>query len=294
MTNGSPIRSLSTHSPPKALQPLPEVQPPPTLPTLNLPSTSFQLNNVSPEPPAVESMPDVPPETRATLAALQRSDALERRASKRFSSFTFNRMVPGSPNHAKASSTGSPQRPTRRAERQPPMPQLRESMASSNLALASDEDGRERSSSPLGSGDYLQANGNDSRASSRDRSVSPPSVKNDTSSNSVRVVRTPDGENFNQHSTPRPIDVGPSPNVTSASISLFLQIGRQVKKATLERPISLSSLRLLFMERFEYDPGMEDFPDVYIRDNRTGVQFELEDMDDLREGCVLSLNIERE
>jgi len=59
-------------------------------------------------------------------------------------------------------------------------------------------------------------------------------------------------------------------------------------------PISLSSLRLLFMERFEYDPGMEDFPDLYIRDNRTGIQFELEDMDDLREGCVLSLNFERE
>jgi hypothetical protein len=47
------------------------------------------------------------------------------------------------------------------------------------------------------------------------------------------------------------------------------------------------------MERFEYDPGKEDFPEVYIRDPRTGVQFELEDMDDLREGTVLSLNIER-
>jgi len=48
------------------------------------------------------------------------------------------------------------------------------------------------------------------------------------------------------------------------------------------------------MERFEYDPGKEDFPEVYIRDPRTGVQFELEDIDDLREGTVLSLNIERE
>jgi hypothetical protein len=47
------------------------------------------------------------------------------------------------------------------------------------------------------------------------------------------------------------------------------------------------------MERFEYDPGKEDFPEVYIRDPRTGVQFELEDIDDLTEGTVLSLNIER-
>jgi hypothetical protein len=47
------------------------------------------------------------------------------------------------------------------------------------------------------------------------------------------------------------------------------------------------------MERFEYDPGKEDFPEVYIRDPRTGVQFELEDMDDLKDDTVLSLNIER-
>jgi hypothetical protein len=39
---------------------------------------------------------------------------------------------------------------------------------------------------------------------------------------------------------------------------------------------------------------MEDFPDVYIRDNRTGVQFELEDMGELKDGCMLCLNIERE
>lgn len=77
-----------------------------------------------------------------------------------------------------------------------------------------------------------------------------------------------------------------------SSFSIFLQLGRQVKKATVELPVTFSSLRLLFMERFEYDPGLDDFPEMYLRDNRTGVQFELEDMEDLREGCVLSLNIE--
>lgn len=55
----------------------------------------------------------------------------------------------------------------------------------------------------------------------------------------------------------------------------------------------MSALRLLFMERFEYDPGMEDFPNVYIRDNKTGVQYELEDMDDVSDGCVLALDFER-
>lgn len=237
-------------------------------------------------------MPEVPPETRATLAALQRSDALERRASKRFSSYTFNRMLPSSPNHAKAASVDSPQRPTRRAERAPPMPALPESMASNNLAIVSGEEGRDRTPSPQDVS-YLQANGNDTSR----RSASPPSSRSDASPSSVRIVRTPDPEDITHQSTPRPGDITAasiSPASTSGTASVFLQVGRTVKKASLELPVTLSALRLLFMERFEYDPGMEDFPDVYLRDNRTGVQFELEDMEDLREGCVLSLNIERE
>jgi len=270
---------------------------PPSLPTLNLPS-AIRLSDTSldPSPSDAQSFSEVPAETRATLAALQRSDALERRASKRFSSYTFNRMIPGSPNHKKASSTGSPQRPTRRSDRAPRMPPLPESMASSNLSIVSDGDWRDRSSSSLDS-TYLQANGNDHSRSSNERSTSPPSSRLDVSAGSVRIVKTPDPEEITQQSTPRPgdlTDASTSPMPTSGSVSVFLQIGRQVKKASLELPISLSSLRLLFMERFEYDPGMEDFPDLYIRDNRTGVQFELEDMDDLREGCVLSLNFERE
>lgn len=48
------------------------------------------------------------------------------------------------------------------------------------------------------------------------------------------------------------------------------------------------------MEKFEYDSGLDDFPDVYVRDPVSGVGYELEDMDDVRQGSVLSLNIERE
>lgn len=80
----------------------------------------------------------------------------------------------------------------------------------------------------------------------------------------------------------------------ATSITAFLQLGRQVKKTRIDLPADMSTLKLLFMERFEYDPGMEDFPNVYIRDNKTGVQYELEDVKDLREGCVLTLDVERE
>lgn len=75
---------------------------------------------------------------------------------------------------------------------------------------------------------------------------------------------------------------------------VFLQIGRDVKKTVLDEPPTLSSLRLLFVERFGFNPGQADFPSVYIRDQRAGVDYELEDMNDVRSGSVLSLNIDCE
>ncbi|OCF44255.1 hypothetical protein I317_01873 [Kwoniella heveanensis CBS 569] len=308
ITNGSPIRSPPIRSPRKSIsEQLPEEDEseedaksvlPPSLPVLNLPS-ALELSDDSnplpkaPPPPSapppaappqfVDTPPDVPPETRATLAALQRSDALERRASKRFSSYTFNKMLPGSP--GKKSGISSPQRPTRRADRPPPMPALPESLLSATKggSLLEDPD-----AIPPTATTHLQANGEAPQFNARPSSPTVHVTSDDSSDRSVRVVKTPDPDDISSHATPRPRGSIASP----ASLSVFLQIGRQVKKANIDLPASMSNLRLLFMERFEYDPGMEDFPDVYIRDNKTGVQFELEEMEDLREGCVLSLNIE--
>ncbi|WVW81531.1 hypothetical protein I302_103526 [Kwoniella bestiolae CBS 10118] len=294
ITNGSPIRSPPNRSPAKQNEPLPQTEQepsppiPPSLPVLNLPAAldlpDEPQHSATPTPSSVptqsiDGLPDVPPETRATLAALQRSDALERRASKRFSSYTFNKMLPGSP--GKKSGVGSPQRPTRRADRPPPMPALPESLtnAALNKAVSLDAD----QDIPVAT-THLQANGELARPVTPTGEV----TSDDQSDRSVRVVKTPDPDDIGQHATPRPRSSVSAPT----SVSVFLQIGRQVKKATVDLPVSMSNLRLLFMERFEYDPGMEDFPDVYIRDNRTGVQFELEDMEELKDGCVLNLNIE--
>jgi hypothetical protein len=71
-------------------------------------------------------------------------------------------------------------------------------------------------------------------------------------------------------------------------------VGREVKKANVEPGLSLSSLRMLFVDRFSYSPGMDNFPAIYIRDPSSGVQYELEDVEEVKEKCLLSLNIERE
>ena len=81
--------------------------------------------------------------------------------------------------------------------------------------------------------------------------------------------------------------------MTSSRISIFLQLGREVKKVVVEPSISFASLRVLFVDKFAYNPGLENFPAIYIRDPSSGVQYELEDTDEVKDKSVLSLNIER-
>ncbi|GAA5923492.1 formin-mediated actin nucleation enhancer [Sporobolomyces koalae] len=74
--------------------------------------------------------------------------------------------------------------------------------------------------------------------------------------------------------------------------SIFLQIGRDVKKARLTEPPTIQSLRQVFVERFQYNPGISGWPEIYLRDPEAGVSYELEDMDEVLPGSVLSLNID--
>jgi hypothetical protein len=94
--------------------------------------------------------------------------------------------------------------------------------------------------------------------------------------------------------TPKPVAPSPPPEPTVTSI--YVSVGRETKKASLEpdqMPPTLASLRLIFLDKFSYDSGLEDFPAIYIRDPRLGVEYELEDCAEVRDGCVLSLNVER-
>lgn len=86
----------------------------------------------------------------------------------------------------------------------------------------------------------------------------------------------------------------PSPvEPTPKTLTVFLQVGKEVKKSQIEPGLSFSSLRVLFVDKFSYSPGKDNFPAIYIRDPSTGVQYELEDMDEVKDKSLLSLNIER-
>ncbi|CCE91901.1 formin-mediated actin nucleation enhancer TDEL_0D03170 [Torulaspora delbrueckii] len=76
-----------------------------------------------------------------------------------------------------------------------------------------------------------------------------------------------------------------------AVYTLFLTMDGKTKKCTLPRPTSMNALKLLFVEKFAYSPGGEDFPNLYMKDPKYGVFYELDEQGllELCDGCVIEL-----
>lgn len=236
--------------------------------------------------------PDTPPldATQApamanSLAALKKSDALERRASKRFSTYNISKMTGG---------TTTRERSTRSQTN-------RRSLAASSaltpgeLAVLTEVDEPEPALRREGSSRSRTRSA--SRPSTPDRNQTPPvpplpSTPAKTPEPPAIVAEPSSAETTQTTAKVAPVEHA-EPSVESSRITVFLQLGREVKKATIEPGLSFSSLRMLFVDRFSYNPGLENFPAIYIRDPSSGVQYELEDMDEVKEKCLLSLNIER-
>lgn len=73
---------------------------------------------------------------------------------------------------------------------------------------------------------------------------------------------------------------------------IFLRIKESTKKCAVLLPISMTSLRLLFVEKFAYSPGVSSFPEIYIVDPKTSVSYELEEtaiQTDLISGSLVEL-----
>jgi hypothetical protein len=71
-----------------------------------------------------------------------------------------------------------------------------------------------------------------------------------------------------------------------------LQLSKDIKKVEYDGDISIPALRMLFIEKFQYNPGMDDFPNIYIKDPHAGILYELEDLSEIKDKSVLALNVE--
>jgi hypothetical protein len=226
---------------------------------------SNTIHNAPSPPPEAPSNVDTPA-VASSLAALK-NDSLERRASKRFSTYTFSKMTGGSTRGAGGS---------RRSMAAPAS-----ALTAGELAVlteaAEDEEPEE------------------SRNLSRNASpFKPPPVPPLPASANASRAPSPAVATVQEPSAATTITALPAASGPPGAITVFLQVGREVKKATIESALSLSSLRILFMDKFSYNPGQDNFPAIYIRDPSSGIQYQLEDMEEVKDKCLLSLNIERE
>ncbi|THH13753.1 hypothetical protein EW146_g6507 [Bondarzewia mesenterica] len=250
----------------------------PETPVDELNGVPERVNSQYPPPP-----PETPPmdslKVASSLAALKKSDALERRASKRFSTYNISKMT-GTPRDRSGMGSSHPNRRSLAASN---------ALTAGELAVLTEAD--EESDMPMPR--------KRDRSTTRSRGPSPLSEVEEELPPVPPLPRTPTPEPPKPEVTkaPPPVTQQPVPSLSSPEtpqgpMIVFLQVGREVKKATIEPGLSFSSLRMLFVDRFAYNPGQENFPAIYIRDPSSGVQYELEDMDEVKEKCLLLLNIE--
>jgi hypothetical protein len=97
---------------------------------------------------------------------------------------------------------------------------------------------------------------------------------------------SPQPEQFIPEQSPQP----------GKELTLFLQYKSKIKKYVFTdgAELSLARLQLAFIEKFAWDTHRNgDLPEIHIQDSVSGVRYELEDINDIKDRSVLVLNIEQ-
>jgi Actin interacting protein 3 len=225
------IEDPSPTSPEPSVQVEPERQPSPT----RKPAGSRSKRNLRSPPPEISRPPSrvsSPPTQTDALAKLQTSDALQRRASKRFSAYNFAKLDGIDGGEGRPGNIPPP----------PPVP-----------------------------GRHRPANG----LPDQTRVIRPASPRK----------RSP------ARATPVPEE---KEEVAPVPVTVFLHLGGETRKTSLSMgDCTIQSLRLLFVEKFQYNPGEDEtFPEILATDRETGVRYTLERMGDITEGTTLTLDVQ--
>ncbi|CAE6454643.1 unnamed protein product [Rhizoctonia solani] len=258
--------------------------PPPAQPTINRP--------MSPSPPPDTPVSDTAPAELddKALSALKSGEALTRRASKRFSTYTYNKMT-GTPS-APTTATSSKNRRSMMAGSGPLSTGDLNALSEIDEAPSPNKARRARTLDPGRRGGL--------DASAPPVPPLPPSVQRALPSTTEETAEEVEQEDKSAERVPEAAPTPkihspqppPSPLPTNRPFTIFLQLESQVRKAEFEPGMTIAALRVLFVEKFQYNPGLDNFPDIYIRDPASQVMYELEDINEVKEKSLLSLNIE--
>jgi len=107
--------------------------------------------------------------------------------------------------------------------------------------------------------------------------------------NSPKRDQTANGEGASHFST--------IPPASNEPLVLFLQYKTKMKKFVLTegtQELSIPRLQLAFIEKFAWNTHSNgvDLPEIYLQDPTSGVRYELEDLNDIKNNSVLVLNVD--
>ena len=96
---------------------------------------------------------------------------------------------------------------------------------------------------------------------------------------------------------PQAIQYTPEQPSPGKELTLFLQYKSKIKKYVIPEgstDLTLGRLQLAFIEKFAWNTHNNgaDLPEIYIQDPISGIRHELEDLSDVKDRCVLVLNVD--
>jgi hypothetical protein len=269
-----------------------------------------------PQVPPHSTMPSaVPPGGKGSdaLLALQRGGDLERRASRRFSTYQINKQLGGSMNSimippaqtGPAPNRGREVRESIQAVRQRGSQQYNRQKSERRLVgeespnrggpprISEEIDVVRPSDQPKEAPVELEAQVPTTTATLNGPLDFPgPTTGTVTPSTSIKrrppkQVSPPTSQQFAPEESPEP----------GKPLTLFLQFKSKVKKIVLDGgsdDLSIAQLQLAFIDKFAWNTHNNgvDLPEIYIQDNLSGVRYELEDLSDIKNNSVLVLNYE--
>lgn len=225
----------------------------------------------------VRRVPVSPSRENDALLKLQRHGALERQASKRYSTQQLSKIVNGSP-------VPSNFVPTTVVHRRSGVPDFRDTsvVARKDETRARRGSARRSAGSSDLDGEMLTAF---DAAQADTTSVS--------SRSSASIVQGGESELLAVQADPEPEEDAPyAPE--EESLTVFLRLGAMVRKASLPKPLSMAALRLSFVEVCEYVHSESGtFPPIETQDSASGILYELTEatMGDVSEGQLLTLKV---
>ncbi|KAF8758005.1 Actin interacting protein 3 [Rhizoctonia solani] len=199
------------------------------------------------------------------LSALKSGEALTRRASKRFSTYTYNKMT-GTPT-APTTTTSSKNRRSMMAGSGPLSTGDLNALSEIDEASGSNKARRSRTLDPGRRGGF--------DAFAPPVPPLPQSIQRALPSTTEETAEEVEADDKPAEKVPDipPTPKGPSPQPPLSPLP-----------SNKPFPIFLHPI----VEKFAYNPGLDNFPDIYIRDPTSQVMYELEDINEVKEKSLLS------